>query len=249
MKSLTTSSLLLSVFIFLLTSNFSFAQRNVNPYKNNKEKTIIIDESNVYDGSKDEKRQKLSLKDKTTNEDFTGFVSSIKTIKNPSLINEKSDCKLYSRLFMDTYEKYFNITNGINETIVLAPKDNNKLYLVGKLDNMPNGITALLFYTFEGTSIQFTKLITFDTTGTPIAEKNIQYYIKGSDDGLAQEGKTTCQLNSDQTVSCINYVEKENEEGLSIKSETIYQIQENGNIKEIGMIEMENQIVYNNEEE
>jgi hypothetical protein len=242
MQSLTASSLLFSVFIFLLTSNFSFAQRNINPYKNNKEKTIIIDESNVYDHNKDEKRQKLSLKDSISKGDFSKFISTVKMIENPSLIDEKSDLKLYSRLFMDTYEKYFNITNGIKETILLAPKDNNKLYLVGKLDNMPNGITALLFYSFEGTSIQFTKVITFDETGTPIATKNIQYYIKGSEDGLAQEGKTTCQLNSDQTISCINY--QENEQGMIPKSEKIYQIQENGSIKEIGMIEMENQIVY-----
>ncbi len=243
MKTLTTSSLLLSVSIFFLISTISFAQRNVNPYKNNKEKTIIIDESNVYDNSKDEKRQKLSLKDSISKGNFSEFVSTIKTIKNPSLIDEKSDLRLYSRLFMDTYNKHLNITNGINETIVLAPKDNNKLYLVGKLDNMPNGITALLFYAFEGTSIQFTKLITFDETGTPIAEQNIQYYIKGSEDGFAQEGKTTCQLNSDQTISCVNY--QESEQGMTPQSEKIYQIQEDGSIKEIGMIEIENSLVSN----
>ncbi|WP_375558801.1 hypothetical protein ACE193_13745 [Bernardetia sp. OM2101] len=248
MKIQTVSSfvfLLFSVFLFSFISTLSFAQRNTNPYKKNKERTIIIDESNVYDGSKDKKRKTLCLKDTISKGDFLEFVNSIKTIKNPSLIDEKSDCRLYSRLFMDTYKKHLTITNGINETIVLAPTDNNKLYLVGKLDNMPKGIHALLFYSFEGTSIQFTKIITFDDAGTPIATKNVQYYIKGSQDGLAQEGKTSCQINSDQTISCINYTEKEGT--MTPKSEKIHQIQTDGSILEIGFLELENYLVDNQE--
>ncbi len=242
MKNLTASSLLLLVFISI-TSTLSYAQRNVNPYKNNKEKTIVIDESNVYDASKDKKRQQLSLKENIINEDFSKFANTVKTLKDFCFIDEKADLHLYSRLFIDTYQKYFNITNGIKETIVLAPQDNNRLYLVGKLDNMPNCITALLFYAFEGTSIQFTKLVTFDNTGTPIATQNIQYYIKGSQDGEAQEGKTTCQINYDQTVTSINYTEKDQK--MIPKSETIYQVQEDGSIDEIGMLDLEIQFASN----
>lgn len=243
MKIITVSSLLLSVFLFSITSIVSFAQRNVNPYKNNPEKIIIIDESNVYDSNKDEKRKKLSLKDSISKGNFSEFVKTAKTIQNAFFIDENSDCRLYARLFMDTYNKHLNITNGIKETIVLAPQDNNRLYLVGKLDSMPNGITALLFYAFEGTSIQFTKLITFDVAGIPIATQNIQYYIKGSEDGFAQEGKATCQINSDKTISCIDYQEKE--QVLTPKSEKIYQVQEDGSITEIGFVDLENYLVSN----
>lgn len=241
MKTHTTSSLLLFVFISI-TSTLSYAQRNVNHHKNNKESTIVIDESNVYDANKDEKRQQLFLKDSVSNEDFSKFVHTVKTIKNPSLIDENADLRVYSRLFMDTYQKHFNITNGIKETIVLAPQDNNRLYLVGKLDNMPNGITALLFYAFEGTNIQFSKLVTFNNTGTPIATQNVQYYIKGSQDQTTQKGKTTCKINSDNTMNCIDYMEKEGEKEMVIKSETMYQIQEDGSIKEIGSVDLEAKI-------
>jgi len=218
----------------------------MNPHKNNKESRVIIDESHTYDSDKDKKRQTLFLKDSGSNDNFLAFVTTIKTIENPSLIDEKLDLRLSSRLFMDTYQKHFNITNGINETILLVPKDNNSLYLVGKLNSMPNGIHALLFYAFEGRNIQFTKLITFNDAGIPIAHKDMQYHIKGSEDGLAQEGKTTCQINSDNTMNYIVYVEKEGKKEMIIKSETMYQIQENGTIKEViaevGSVDLEAEI-------
>jgi hypothetical protein len=100
----------------------------------------------------------------------------------------------------------------------------------------------------RGISIQFTKLVFFDKTGTPIATQNAQYYIKGSQDGKVQEGKTTCQINYDQTVTCINYTEKDQK--MIPKSETIYQVQADGKIIEIGMIELkksDNQLVGNQE--
>ena len=240
MKTFTTCSLLLSLFLFFITSTISVAQRNKNPYKIQKERTLIIDESNIYDSKKDTKRRKLSLKDSVLYGDFAEFVSTVQLIKNPSLIDENSDFNLYSRLFMDTYQKHFDITNGIEESIILAPEANNSLYLIGKLDSMPQGITALLFYSFEGTSIQFTKLVTFDETGIPIAAKEVQYYIKGSLDKTTQEGKAICQINLNQTISCINYVEKE--QIMAPQSETIYQIQENGMIEELKIINFENYI-------
>ncbi|WP_338769556.1 hypothetical protein WAF17_10100 [Bernardetia sp. ABR2-2B] len=229
----------ISSFIFLFFSVIlsSCVIGNMNSYQK-RDRRVNVDESNIYDESKDIKRRNLFLRNGVVNQNFSEFVRTTKSIESPFFIDENLNLSLYSRLFIDTYNSYFDITNGINETILLAPKNNNRLYLIGKLDNMPNGITALLFYAFEGTNIQFTKLITFDELGNPIAHKNVQYHIKGSKDRLAQEGKTTFYYHPDNTIRCIDY--KESSQGMIPKLGTIYKIQDNGSIKEIGILEMEN---------
>ena len=236
------SYLFLSLLLVTISSSI-FAQRNVNPYKG-RERILIIDESNVYDATKDTKRQDLVLKDEDkSSNNFSSFVNNIKTIDGNFLVSETANVDVYSFVSIDTYNTYFNITNGIDETIVLAPKDNNRLYLVGKLDNMPSGITALLFYAFEGNSIQFSKLVTFNEEGEPIAVQEVQYYIQGSEEGM--EGKMTCQINEDQTLSCINY--KEGEDAMIPTYEQIYEVQEDGSIEEIGLIDLETQVAHNGE--
>ncbi len=224
-------------FVFFLFSIIlsSCVLGNMNSYK--RDRRVNIDDSNVYDESKDIKRKNLFLRNTVANKNFLGFVTTIKTIKSPFFIDENLDLSLYSRLFMDTYTTYFDITNGIQETVVLAPKNGNRVYLLGKLDEMPDGIIALLFYASEGTSIQFTKLITFDQLGNPIAQQNVQYHIKGSKDGLAQEGKTTFYMHPNQTLRCIDY-KQINQEMIPISGQ-IYKIQENGSIKKNGILEME----------
>jgi hypothetical protein len=140
---------------------------------------------------------------------------------------------------MDTYTKYFNIINGLNEKVMIEPKGNNRLYLIGKLSDMPQGITALLFYGYDGSIFQFTKLVTFDETGLPITEQNMQYYINGSNDGVKEEEKMTCKLNADKSVSCLTYTMNAGEEEMTAKSGVIYEVQPDGTIKEVGAVDME----------
>ncbi len=238
MKNINIYSLLVFTFVFCLFSTVSFAQRNKNPYKD-KSKTIAIDEKNVYDASKDKDRKVLHLKDTIPAEDFAEFVGKIKEVKTPYDLSEKSNAKAFSPVSMTTYEKYFNIINGLGERVMVEPKGNNRLYLIGKLADMPEGITALLFYGYDGAIFQFTKLVTFDETGHPIAEQNMQYYIKGSQDGFTQEEKVTCKLNEDKTVSCMTYAAEGEEKEMTVKSGVIHQVQPNGTIKEVGIVDLE----------
>lgn len=241
MKKPTIYSVLIFTFSFFLFSTVSFAQRNKNPYKD-KIKTIAVDEANVYNGNKDKNRKTLHLKDTVAAEDFAEFVEKIKEVKTPSDLSEKSNTKPFSPILMAMYNKYFNIINGLDEKIMVEPKGNNRLYLIGKLGDMPEGITALLFYGYDGSVFQFTKLVTFDKTGTPIAQQNIQYYIKGSKDGFTQQEKVTCKINEDKTVSCITYaVGGENKE-MIVKSGTIQEVQPDGTIEEVGIVDLEAEI-------
>lgn len=238
MKQPTIYSVLIFTFAFFLFSTVSFAQRNKNPYKD-KEKTIAVDEKNVYDASKDKDRKALHLKDTIPAEDFAAFVGKIKEVKPPYDLSEKSNVKAFSPISMAVYEKYFNVYNGLGERVMVEPKGNNRLYLIGKLTEMPEGITALLFYGYDGSTFQFTKLVTFDKTGLPIAEQNMQYYIKGSKDGFSQEEKLTCKLNEDKTVSCMTYAVQGDETEMTVQSGTIHKVQPDGTIKEIGMVDIE----------
>lgn len=238
MKQPTIYSVLLFTFVLCFLSTASFAQRNKNPYKD-KSKTIAVDEKNVYDASKDKNRKALHLKDTIPAEDFAEFASKIKEVKPPYDLNEKSNAKSFSPISMAIYEKYFNVHNGLGEKVMVEPKGNNRLYLVGKLTEMPEGITAILFYGYDGSTFQFTKLVTFDKTGVPIAEQNMQYYIKGSQDGFTQQEKVTCKLNEDKTVSCMTYSAQGEEKEMTVKSGTIHQVQPNGTIKEVGIVDIE----------
>jgi hypothetical protein len=238
MKQPTIYSVLLFTFAFFLFSTVSFAQRNKNPYKD-KGKTIAVDEKNVYDASKDKNRKQLHLKDTIPAEDFAEFVGKIKEVKPPYDLSEKSNKKAFTPISMAIYEKYFNVYNGLEEKVMVEPKGNNRLYLVGKLTDMPEGITALLFYGYDGSTFQFTKLVTFDKTGVPIAEQNMQYYIKGSQDGFTQQEKVTCKLNEDKTVSCMTYAAQGEEKEMTVKSGVIHQVQPDGTIEEVGIVDLE----------
>lgn len=238
MKQPTIYSLLIFVFAFSCFFSSSFAQRNVNPYKN-KEKTIAVDESNVYDASKDKSRKTLHLKDTVPAEDFAAFVGKIKTVKVPYDFTEKSNKKTFSTVSMQMYEKYFNIINGLGEKVMVVPSGRNRLYLVGKLDKMPEGIHSLLFYGYDGSIFQFTKLVTFDAEGKPIAEQNIQYYIRGSQDGFTQEEKVTCTINEDNTMSCMVYAAEGEDKEMTVKSGTIHEVQPDGTIEEVGIVDLE----------
>lgn len=238
MKQPTIYSVLLFTFAFCFLSTLSFAQRNKNPYKD-KSKTIAVDEKNVYDASKDKNRKLLHLKDTVPAENFAEFVGKIKEVKAPYDLSEKSNVKSFSPISMAIYEKYFNVYNGLDEKVMVEPKGNNRLYLIGKLTDMPEGITAILFYGYDGSTFQFTKLITFDETGVPIAEQNMQYYIKGSQDGFTQQEKVTCKLNEDKTVSCMTYAAQGDEKEMTVKSGIIHQVQPDGTIKEVGIVDIE----------
>jgi len=238
MKQFNIYSLVIFTFAFFLISTVSFAQRNKNPYKD-KSKTIAVDEKNVYDASKDKDRNLLSLKDTVVAEGFSEFVGKVKEIKVPYDLNEKSNSKTFSPLSMAIYNKYFNIYNGLGERVMVEPNGKNRLYLIGRLPNMPEGITALLFYGYDGSTFQFTKLVTFDSTGMPIAAKNMQYYIKGSQDGFSQEEKVTCKLNEDKTVSCLTYAAEGEEKEMTIKSGIIHQVQADGTIEEVGTVDLD----------
>jgi len=238
MKQFNIYSLLIFTFAFFLISTASFAQRNKNPYKD-KSKTIAVDEKNVYDATKDKNINVLSLKDTIVAEGFSEFVGKIKEVKLPYDFNEKSNSKTFSPISMDTYNKYFNIHNGLGERVMIEPNGKNRLYLVGKLPSMPKGITALLFYAYDGLTFQFTKLVTFDATGLPIAEKNMQYYIKGSKDGFTQEEKVTCKLNEDKTVSCLTYAAQGEEKEMTVKSGIIHEVQPDGTIEEVGTVDLD----------
>ncbi len=238
MKQPTIYSLLIFTFALCFLSTASFAQRNKNPYKD-KSKTIAVDEKNVYDASKDKNRKVLHLKDTIPAEDFAEFVGKIKEVKPPYDLSEKSNAKSFTPISMAIYEKYFNVYNGLEEKVMVEPKGNNRLYLVGKLTDMPEGITALLFYGYDGSTFQFTKLVTFDKTGLPIAEQNMQYYIKGSQDGFTQQEKVTCKLNEDKTVSCMTYAAEGEEKEMTVKSGIIHQVQPDGTIKEVGIVDLE----------
>jgi len=246
MKQPTIYSVLLFTFAFCFLSTVSYAQRNKNPYKD-KSKTIAVDEKNVYDASKDKNRKELHLRDTVPAENFAEFVGKIKAIKPPYDLNEKSNKKAFSPISMAIYEKYFNIYNGIGERVMVEPKGNNRLYLVGKLTDMPEGITALLFYGYDGSTFQFTKLVTFDETGVPIAEQNMQYYIKGSQDGFTQQEKVTCKLNEDKTVSCMTYFAEGEEKEMRVKSGVIHQVQSDGTIEEVGIVDLETEMENENE--
>ena len=241
MKNINIYSLLIFTFAFSILSTLSFAQRNKNPYKD-KSKTIAVDEKNIYDASKDKNRKALHLKDTIPAEDFAEFVGKIKEVKTPYDLSEKSNSKSFTSVSMDTYNKYFNIINGLGEKVMVEPKGRNQLSLIGKLAGMPEGITALLFYGYDGTIFQFTKLVTFDKTGVPIAEQNIQYYIKGSEDGFTQQEKVTCKLNEDKTVSCMTYAAQGEEKEMTVKSGTIHQVQPDGIIEEVGIVDLETEM-------
>jgi hypothetical protein len=238
MKQFNIYSLFVFTLTFFLISTISFAQRNVNPYKD-KSKTIAVDEKNVYDASKDKNRKALHLKDTVANEGFAEFTSKIKTVTLPYDLSEKSNAKSFSSISMDTYTKYFNVYNGLGERVMVEPNGKNRLYLIGKLSDMPEGITALLFYGYDGSIFQFTKLITFDITGIPIAEQNMQYYINGSNEGIKEEEKMTCKLNADKTVSCMTYAMQSGEKEMTAKSGVIYEVQPDGTIEEVGTVDME----------
>ncbi len=238
MKHLNIYSMLIFTFAFFLISTVSFAQRNKNPYKD-KSKTIAVDEKNVYDESKDKNRKELYLKDTIPAEDFAQFVSKIKEVKTPYDLSEKSNVKSFSPVSMATYTKYFNIINGIGEKVMIEPSGANRLYLIGKLGTTHEGIMALLFYGYDGSIYQFTKLVTFNEAGIPIAEQNMQYYIKGSEDGFTQEEKVTCKINEDKTVSCMTYAAKGEEKGMTVKSGTIQEVQADGSIEEVGIVDLE----------
>lgn len=238
MKHFNIYSLVIFTCAFFLISTVSFAQRNKNPYKD-KSKTIAVDEKNVYDASKDKNRKELHLRDTIPAEDFAEFVGKIKEVKTPYDLSEKSNVKSFSPVSMAIYNKYFNIYNGIGERVMIEPNGKNRLYLIGKLANMPEGITALLFYGYDGSIFQFTKLVTFDEKGVPIAEQNMQYYIRGSKDGFTQEEKVTCKLNEDKTVSCMTYATEGEEKEMTVKSGTIHQVQPDGTIEEIGIVDLE----------
>ena len=229
---------LLLMFAFCFMSVSSFAQRNVNPYKD-KSKTIKVDDANMYDASKDKNRKALHLKDTIPAEDFAEFIDKVKEVKTPYDFSEKSNKKDFSPVSMTTYEKYFNIINGLGEKVMIEPKGANRLYLVGKLADMPEDINALLFYGYDGSIFQFTKLVTFDETGRPIAEQNVQYYIKGSQDGFTQEEKLSCQLNEDNTMSCMVYATEGDTKEMKVKSGTIHEVQPDGTIKEVGLVDLE----------
>jgi hypothetical protein len=248
MKHFNIYSLLIFTCAFFLISTVSFAQRNKNPYKD-KSKTIAVDEKNVYDASKDKDRKALHLKDTVAAEGFAEFVGKIKEVKAPYDLSEKSNAKLFSPISIAIYEKYFNIYNGLGERVMVEPKGNNRLYLIGKLPNMPEGITAILFYGYDGSIFQFTKLVTFDETGIPIAEQNMQYYIKGSKDGFTQEEKVTCKINEDKTVSCITHASQGEEKEMTVKSGIIHQVQLDGTIKEVGIVDIEAEKEMNNKDD
>ena len=241
MKQPTIYSLLIFIFAFFLISTVSFAQRNKNPYKD-KSKTIAVDEKNVYDASKDKNRKELHLKDTVAAEGFADFIGKVKEVKPPYDLSEKSNAKSFSPISMAIYEKYFNIYNGLGERVMIEPKGNNRLYLIGKLPDMPEGITALLFYGYDGSIFQFTKLVTFNQTGTPIAEQNMQYYIKGSQDGFTQEEKVTCKINEDKTVSCMTHASEGEKKEMTIKSGIIHQVQPDGTIEAVGTVDLEAEI-------
>lgn len=234
-------SIFIFTFAFFLISTVSFAQRNKNPYKD-KSKTIAVDKTNVYDASKDKNRKVLRLKEGAAAEDFADFATKIKEIKTPYDLSEKSNAKSFSTISMATYNKYFNIINGLGEKVMIEPNGKNRLYLIGKLGDMPEGITALLFYGYDGATFQFTKLVTFDKTGLPIAQKNMQYYIKGSKDGFTQEEKVTCKLNKDKTVSCMTYAAEGEEKKMIVKSGEIHEVQPDGTIEEVGIVDLEAEI-------
>ena len=247
MKHFNIYSFLIFTCAFFLISTVSFAQRNKNPYKD-KSKTIAIDEKNVYDASKDKNRKELHLKDTIAAEDFAEFVGKVKEVKTPYDLSEKTNAKSFSSISMDTYKKYFNIINGLGEKVMVEPNGKNRLYLIGKLGDMPEGITALLFYGYDGSIFQFTKLVTFDETGIPIAEQNMQYYIRGSQDGFTQEEKVTCKLNEDKTVSCMTYAAEGEEEEMTVKSGTIHQVQPDGTIEEVGVVDLETEMEENEDD-
>ncbi|AFM04290.1 hypothetical protein Fleli_1898 [Bernardetia litoralis DSM 6794] len=238
MKHFNIYSLLIFTCTFFLISTVSFAQRNKNPYKD-KSKTIAVDEKNVYDASKDKNRKELHLKDTIAAEDFSEFVAKIKEVKTPSDLSEKSNVKSFSPISMTLYNKYFNIINGLGEKVMVEPNGRNRLYLIGKLNDMPEGIIALLFYGYDGSIFQFTKLVTFDETGVPIAEQNMQYYIRGSKDGFTQEEKVTCKINEDKTVSCMTHAAEGEEKEMTVKSGVIHQVQPDGTIEEVGIVDLE----------
>ncbi|WP_291721762.1 hypothetical protein [Bernardetia sp.] len=239
MKQPTIYSLLLFVFAFSFLSSSSFAQRNVNPYKKDKSRAVVVDDANVYDANKDKNRKALHLKDTVPAEDFSEFVGKIKEVKTPYDVSEKTNKKVFSPISMTTYEKYFNIINGLGEKVMVEPKGGNRLYLIGKLDEMPEGINALLFYGYDGSIFQFTKLVTFDAEGKPIAEKNVQYYIRGSQDGFTQEEKVTCTLNEDKTMSCMVYAADGEDKEMTVQSGTIHEVQPDGTIEEVGIVDLE----------
>ncbi len=241
MKNLNIYSLLIFTFAFCILSTTSFAQRNKNPYKD-KGKTIAVDEKNVYDASKDKNRKELHLKDTIPAEDFAEFVGKIKEVKTPYDLSEKSNAKSFSPISMTIYNKYFNIINGLGEKVMVEPNGRNRLSLIGKLADMPEGITALLFYGYDGSIFQFTKLVTFNEAGIPIEEKNVQYYIKGSEDGFTQKEKVTCKINEDKTVSCMTYAAEGEEEEMTVKSGTIHEVQPDGTIEEIGIVDLEREM-------
>ncbi|WP_375558800.1 hypothetical protein ACE193_13740 [Bernardetia sp. OM2101] len=247
MKHFNIYSLFIFACAFFFISTISFAQRNKNPYKD-KSKTIAVDDKNVYDASKDKNRKALHLKDTVAAEDFAEFVEKIKDVKTPYDLSEKSNAKSFSPVSMTTYNKYFNIYNGIGERVMVEPNGKNRLYLIGKLADMPEGITALLFYGYDGSIFQFTKLVTFDETGIPIAEQNMQYYIRGSKDGFTQEEKVTCKLNEDKTVSCMTYAAEGEEKEMIVKSGTIHEVQPDGTIEEIGIVDLETEMEENNDD-
>ena len=104
---------------------------------------------------------------------------------------------------------------------------------------MPEGIHALLFYAYDGSIYQYTKLITFDSKGNPIAHHNIQFQItSGKDKDLQTQMSST--INEDNTINCITYT-KNTEQEEEKKEGKIYQVQEDGKIKEIGIFDVENE--------
>ncbi|WP_338760939.1 hypothetical protein WAF17_14505 [Bernardetia sp. ABR2-2B] len=238
MKQPTIYSALIFTFAFFIFSTVSFAQRNKNPYKD-KSKTIAVDEKNVYDASKDKNRKELHLKDTIPAEDFSEFIDKIKEVKTPYDLSEKSSKKSFSPVSMTTYNKYFNVINGLGERVMVEPNGKNRLYLIGQLADMPEGIVALLFYGYDGSIFQFTKLVTFNEEGYPIVEQNVQYYIRGSQDGFTQEEKVTCKINEDNTVNCMTYAAEGEKEEMTLKSGTIHEVQPDGTIEEIGIVDLE----------
>lgn len=224
------SSLAVASLLFCGISFDADAQRNENPYKD-VDAVVVADADNVYNPTLDTRAERLYTYGRVSY-DFDYFVNSkVAAIDAPMRIDDVSKMTPME-ITKDMFTKYFDIVNQNGEHIFVTPEEPNaELYLLGKLDGTPDGIHALVFYAKDGNIYDYTKIVTFDQYGNPIDHQNIHYTITAGQGGQKQSRKMVCELNEENSFTCLKYEDKN---GNMVESKTegrIYQIMADGNIE------------------